>query len=305
MFDLDAARGRWRALLAAGTVLIALLALAAVGVRASAADPQGAPHVPTTPGAPPVPTTPGASTTPTPSTTPTTPGPPPPLTAASNARQLALRMNAALQSVSSAHLTVRYRIDGQVISGAGDETFSSGKLDAMKLAERIPRVGLATFLLIKKTSYAKLPNSVFPSVKGAPWVRLRTSSMDQLIRQLAKSFASTEQESSVDSFANAAGVAESFVPLGRARVGGRPAEHYRIMESVAKLAALDPKVKPLLHAGVTEIPVQLWLDQQNRIIKFQENVTAQGDSEFVTATVSRYNAPLQITAPPPNEVTSP
>jgi hypothetical protein len=58
----------------------------------------------------------------------------------------------------------------------------------------------------------------------------------------------------------------------------------------------------LQQLGQQSVPIELALDQQNRPVRIAVNVHLGGLSTVVTIDVSRFNQPLQIAAPPADQV---
>lgn len=74
---------------------------------------------------------------------------------------------------------------------------------------------------------------------------------------------------------------------------------------VSKLPTTSALSKQALAAsGLKTIPVQLWVDDQGRPVKLTERLHVQGQTLHTVSTISRYNQPVTITAPPANQVST-
>jgi hypothetical protein len=63
--------------------------------------------------------------------------------------------------------------------------------------------------------------------------------------------------------------------------------------------------KTLAAAGVTRIPIDIWLDEQGRPQKLTERITVQGQVTAFDFRLSRLNEPVTIAAPPASQVSTP
>jgi hypothetical protein len=55
-------------------------------------------------------------------------------------------------------------------------------------------------------------------------------------------------------------------------------------------------------SGVTSIPLELYLDSQDRPVQVTENLTVQGQRVTSKNVISKYDEPVSISAPPPGQV---
>jgi hypothetical protein len=62
--------------------------------------------------------------------------------------------------------------------------------------------------------------------------------------------------------------------------------------------------KALAEAGVTKIPVDIWMDEQGRPQKLTEKTTVKGQVMFFDFRLSRLNEPITIAAPPASQVST-
>jgi hypothetical protein len=59
-----------------------------------------------------------------------------------------------------------------------------------------------------------------------------------------------------------------------------------------------------MAAGITAIPVELYVDSAGRPVQITENLTVAGKKTTTSATISRYNQPVTISAPPASQVST-
>jgi hypothetical protein len=229
-----------------------------------------------------------------PSASPTSPAPP------TDAAGLAAALQASARSVRSAHLSLQVTAAGQAIDGQGDETLSDGKLQSLDLTETVPGAGQLRILTTGGQTYAQLPASLNRS--GKPWVLVSTSSSNPVVAQLASSLEQTQQSASLDQYTAFTQAATGLQVVGREQVGGADATHYRLTVDVTRLPESLPGREQLLGAGLTSLPVDLWVDDRNRPVKVTENLTVQGQAVDTVVTLGNFDAPVSITAPPADQV---
>ena len=76
------------------------------------------------------------------------------------------------------------------------------------------------------------------------------------------------------------------------------------MVDVAKLPADLPGKDALKASGLATLPIELYIDDQGRPIRVTENFKVSGQQVTTVVTVSDYNKPVTITAPPASQVST-
>jgi hypothetical protein len=237
-----------------------------------------------------------SATTPSATASPTATGP---LTSA----ELAAKLKAGAASVTSARINLSTKVGTEtVLTLQADEQLADGKLAAMNLTERAGTVNL-TLRLADGVLYVKLPSST--NTTGKPWAKATADSTNPTLKQLASSLNSLEQSTSLSQYGSFVNAASSLKTIGTEQVGGTTATHYSFIVDVTKVdaGAFTPAVKQALAAtGLTQIPVDMWVDEQGRTVKVSEKFTVQGQPVSTDFTLNNLNQPVTITAPPAGEV---
>lgn len=204
-------------------------------------------------------------------------------------------------TITSAHITLELTLAGQKLTGSGDETLKNGELTGLDLTENLPGgQGAIEVVVVDGKTYAKLPASMNSSDK--PWLVVTPDSSNQVIQQLASSLDTALSSASLGSVGTFTRAAKSVEGKGTANIGGVDTTHYKIIVDVAKLPADTPGKSELESNGLKEIPIDLYVDSQGRPVQISEELTLQGTSVSTKATVSDFNKPVTITAPPANQV---
>jgi len=222
-----------------------------------------------------------------------TPAPP------TDAAGLSAVLKASASKIHSAHLSMNIAAGTATLTGSGDETMAAGKLQSLDLTEQIPQAGSLRIVMIDGKTYLQLPPAMNRS--GKPWVLVSPASSNPGVRQLATTLDSVKQTASLDQFTTFSSVA-TVTGHKQETLDGAPTTHYTLTVDVQKLPATLPGKQQLVAAGLTSLPMDMWVDAQGRLVKFTEQVTVKGQQVATTVTLGRYDAPVTVTAPPADQV---
>jgi hypothetical protein len=179
-------------------------------------------------------------------------------------------------------------------------------LAALDLTERVGSgtSGLSIGMRLANNSiYIKLPPGA-GMPPGKPWVNLSAAGNDPTLSQLASSVQSSIANASVDGYTAFARAATNVKDLGPATVNGVPTTEYSFVVDVSKLPSTQLTTKILTQAGVSRVPVDLWLDGQSRTVQVTESSTAGQASISTKVVYDKFNEPVSIVAPPPDQIAS-
>lgn len=221
--------------------------------------------------------------------------------AAAGASGLAYRLHRAVAGLTSDHLVFATTSAGQTIAGTADQKLSGGVTVAYRLTESLPQGGSLTLIKAGGHTYAKLPNG---SSDGKPYVLLSTTSSDAQVRSLAQGLQSTDSAQSLQTTGVFISSARSVRDVGPATVGGVRATRYAIVIDPSKLPASFPDKAAIVSSGLTAIPLDLYVDGSDRPVRTVEHLTVGGRTVSSTTVLSRFDAPVSITAPPAGQVST-
>ncbi len=177
--------------------------------------------------------------------------------------------------------------------------------------------------------YQRLPANATQISGGKPWISLNVSQLAQQqggsgLQQLMAS-APSDPSNVLAYLRSADGNVRS---VGQATVDGVPTTHYTATIDLNKVAAASQSAAAATkqleqELGATNLPVQLWIDQQNRVRRIsldetlthptagstQANGATNGASSpkvgpvhaTVTVTLSDYGTPVSVVAPPADQ----
>ena len=213
---------------------------------------------------------------------------------------LANLLQSGLATMKSAHFDLGIKIAGQQLTGGGDEQVANGKLVALDLTEDVPGLGPIRVIYVHGTAYAKLPAALNSTDKA--YLVVSDSSSNSYVRQLASSLDSALSAVALSGITDITAAAKTFDVKGTDTVAGVQTTHYSIVVDVAKLPA-DFQGKSAIEAsGMKTVPLELYVDRAGRPVRLVETLTSQGQTAVTTTTVTGYNKPVTITAPPSDQV---
>jgi hypothetical protein len=208
------------------------------------------------------------------------------------ATQLAGTMQTALRKITSAHLAM----DGGVLLGSTEGNFSFANGSATASDIMVSQGAQKTRVLtVGSTSYAMLPSG--QNTSGKPWVKVDANSKNEFVRGVAGTLGLVKAASSLTEVAGLVSTATSVQDKGSTSRG----HEYSVVLDPAKTSGTD--LGALLGmAGPDPIPVTLVLDSSGRPVQVQVQVKLGSQPFNVTVDVTKYNAPVHITAPPASQV---
>jgi hypothetical protein len=168
------------------------------------------------------------------------------------------------------------------------------------------------------TLYLKVPPTSMSALGvSTPWVSLNLSAITKAkLGQSYQQLVSDGQQGPAQSLAILQNASSSGVQMvGTATLFGMNTTEYRTTVDLSKLAsasgwpALAPAIKNLESKyHVSSIPVEVWLDGQQRIRRLVETVkvqpsTAPAVSATITVNIDAFDVPVTVTPPPASQVT--
>jgi hypothetical protein len=218
----------------------------------------------------------------------------------SDAAGLATQLQQGVSGLTSAHLTIDVTSGSSTITGQGDEVLSGGRVTALDFSETVPGGGQIRVLQADGQTYVQLPADLQQS--GKPWLLVTAESSNPVVAQLAASLQSVADSAQLDQFAAFTAAASDVTRQGTEQVDGAPATHWSLTVDVTKLPDTLAAKKTLVQAGVTSLPVDLWVDEKGRPVKVSEQITVQGTQASTVLTLGDFDAPVDVQAPPADQV---
>ncbi|MGH3785407.1 MAG: hypothetical protein ACRDRG_02385 [Pseudonocardiaceae bacterium] len=172
----------------------------------------------------------------------------------------------------------------------------------MDLSEEVGSLGRVRVIIVDRSTYAQLPPALNQS--GKPWVLVTPNSSNPSVRTMATAIESVQSSASLNQLAAFTAAAKRLTLVGSESLDGVPVTHYLIDMDVAKLPSSTPGQQALLAAGITTVPIEMYIDGEGRPVKVATTFTAQGQPVSTVITLSRFNAPVSISAPPADEVST-
>ena len=221
-----------------------------------------------------------------------------------NLSELSARLTHSATKVKSAQGTLNVDAGALVQSSTFRELLSSGQVTAFDDQVNTTYQGQETklhLLYVDKKIY------VDRGQNGKPWVVATPDSSDPIAAQLAESLPQTLSQSGIKYYVLMLSAGHDLKVVGTESVSGVQAVHYQLIVDPKELVKLLPsdqaqQMQQAVDAGVTEVPVDLWVDPQSRPVKVTDSVTAQGQTAHVEFLITNYDAAISIDAPPADQI---
>jgi hypothetical protein len=224
----------------------------------------------------------------------------PPSPAATDAAGLATLLHQGVSSVNSLHLTLNVSTGNQVIKGEGDTKLADGTLQALDITEEVGSAGRVRLIVADGKTYVQLPATMNQS--GKPWVLVSRDSSNPTVRTMATLIQSVQSAASPSQITAFTSAARRVTLVGNEPLDGTQVNHYSIDVDVDKLPNTLPGRQLLLGAGLTSLPVELYVDGEGRPVKVTQDLTVRGQRSSTVITLSKFNEPVSISAPPADQV---
>ena len=217
--------------------------------------------------------------------------------------EIASMMQAGVAGVSSAHLAWETKAGDEVLLAMqGDEQLAAGKVIAMDLKETLAG-DVIRMLAIDGKAYVNVVSG--PDATGNTWILASPTSKNPTLKSLASSIASAQQNGAADAYGVFVLAARSAKKVGTELVDGQPATRYTVTVDLRKVHSplITTEVRQAMaEAGISTIPLDLWLDNHGRPLKVVDVIAADGQRATNTVTLTKYNEPVTIEAPPAADV---
>lgn len=212
------------------------------------------------------------------------------------ATSLSSTLKAGVGKLASAHFVITGTVSGQPLTGSGDQKVDNGTLTGLQAQAKLPVVGDVGIVVDATKRYVKVPPPLATAAR--PWVRVTADSKNLVVKQFAGLLDAALAAGDLGGLADLADAATSTRKVGSDPVDGTPATRYAIVVDPAKL----PDKAASVALGTATIPVDLWVDAQDRPLRVHAKLAVVGQPVEVTVTFSKYDAPVTITAPPASQI---
>lgn len=224
---------------------------------------------------------------------------------------LANKAGPASAAKSSTHMTITTEGGSQSLHGQGD--LRLGNNPAINLTINAGAAGDIGIRLVDSVFYVNLGTASPSSDK--PWVKIDASGSDPMSKTFASLVNALKTQSDpAQAFKQMAGAGQ-ITAVKPEQLNGERTTHYSINVDLQKLVALqeDPSLKSLMQTAVAAIsqktvPYEVWLNQDNLPVKLttsvpvQDPTTKQATVTKTTIEYSDWGKPVNITAPPADQI---
>jgi hypothetical protein len=201
--------------------------------------------------------------------------------------------------------------------GTGAMTLSKPPRGSMNIVMQVPNAPTpfgASERILGTTIYMKMPMLTRMVPGGKPWIKM---DLEALGKQQGVDFGALMNSGSSDPTAVLSylqGISNDIQNMGTDTVQGMQTTHYRatisLQRAMRRVAAKSPAAAAsmrqlLAQAGLSNEPVDVWIDDQGLLR--QEKVTVSmpslGSTMTLTLSLSHFGAPVHVAAPPASQTT--
>jgi hypothetical protein len=219
--------------------------------------------------------------------------------------------SAATQAAGTARglLTVAHGDRTVTATGVGD--FRSGDASAdIALGERTSPAGT---VLVRRTTagvYVRLPEGLSPLSTDRPWLRIDATDLARLTQLALGDIGAQITGAPLDALAYLRAVSGELVDEGPDLTRGEPTTRYRTTIDPRKIVGQLPQALQLpAGAGEQSLSASLWIDAKGRLRRLEVSADpsaspgAPDGRATVTLELFDFGVPVQVEAPPADEVT--
>lgn len=224
----------------------------------------------------------------------------PPPSFPTTVQSLAELIQSGTKSLHSAHLSMRITVGGQSIVAAGAEQADNGKATALNLLEHIPSFGTIQVVTVSGKTYVRLPKSHNTSDK--PWVLVRPGSSNPVVSAIGQTLQNSGQLTQLDAMSAFVNSAKQLQFEGVGSIDDATVGHYHLTIDVDRLPDSFPQKQTLQAAGISQLPIDDWIDPDGHSRKLTESLAVAGQKVSVVVALSDFDTAVNITAPPASQV---
>jgi len=226
-----------------------------------------------------------------------------------NANQLVAAAKEGTNKSKSAKFTMRANLLGQSVKSTGQGRFD-GANSAMAMTIDTS-MGQMEMRLVDKTVYMKLPGAQAAQLgNGKPWLEIDSNGDAPASKVLSGSLSAAEQNDPSKTLEQ--------IKSEQTTLNGEPVNHYTLDLDFAKTAGqlpggLSDQAMGSLKGKNVHIPMELWLNAEQLPVQIVMDMgplmqaagtPTQGGDSKMTVTYSDWGTPVDVQAPPADQVGS-
>ncbi|WP_188941837.1 hypothetical protein [Nakamurella endophytica] len=218
------------------------------------------------------------------------------------------KANGALRSMVGS-LTVRAA--GTSAEGAFSEALAGGRITGIDMNLRLSVSGTdlsMRLLLVSDKIYVSGQELLSRmGITGKRWALASPDSENPVLQQLAGQLDGYLRSAGADQYSVQAAAASEIVDEGPADVKGVRTTRYRMVVDVAKAAAAatgaqKQQLEQSLAAGLRSLPITVYLDERDRVVRAESRTTASGVTASTSFEATSFDTDVTISAPDPATV---
>lgn len=205
-------------------------------------------------------------------------------------------VEAVLNSLTSVHLDT----DTGTTKGTADVTLTKGTVTALHIMTSQDQVPYET-ITVGASSYLKLTTPV----DGKDWAEVKADSSIPQVKIAASPLSNVGVTTLLASPGSVVALLDAASTSNAAQqtLDGAHVVHWTMQVQPSKVGSSTPIGQLFALLGKDPIPTELWTNDQSQPVKLAFSATLLGEHKDVSVLLSKFNAPLTITAPDPADVT--
>jgi hypothetical protein len=196
------------------------------------------------------------------------------------------------------------------INGSGAIDMRNQRM-RMSVSTALPGLGTAQIeeILDGTTFYMRLPAQVAGRIPGGkPWMKVDLAAVAKRAGIDLKQELGANQNNPADML-QALKAAGSSRVVGHENLRGAPTTHYsatidlnRIATRIANRTTVDSLEQLYKRAGISSLPIDVWIDRAGRVRQESLRVSASNFSMDMTITLTAFGVPVDAASPPADQV---
>jgi outer membrane lipoprotein-sorting protein len=154
--------------------------------------------------------------------------------------------------------------------------------------------------------YMQFPPGLLPGLPpGKPWVKMDLQKLGQQAGFDFQQLMQSQQADPSQGLKYLEGL-EDVQAVGDEDVRGVATTHYKGVVDLASLGEKYPELKPQIDqliqkAGISQIPMEVWIDENNFVRQMKQSFTASGADTTMTIQLYDFGTTVEVSPPPANE----
>jgi hypothetical protein len=224
----------------------------------------------------------------------------PTTTAEIDGAELIAAVSSAQRKSGTYQMEMTFETEGVEFDATGAARYpDSGQVPDLSMIMNLPpeQGGEIEMVVIDESAYLRLPpDAGLPT----PWLKIHSDGSDPISAQMAPLIDQMTSNADFEQYSETFGSAASIDRLGSDVIDGVDVTEYVVTVDVSKMPADALGVVAPEDLPVDEVTYSLWIDGDDLVRRLTSDLAGYGTTDI---TIFGYGEPVEIEAPPPDQVT--